>query len=153
MRNTRVVSYTTFVCFVLSGATLFLRHAAAASPNSSNLATANQVTHDGFAKTAVLSDGSSLYVSEEKQGHQVIAKIVPSTGEQTTVSAPFPDVRVLDVSPDHTRLLASPAHAGVRNHELWTIPLGQLASTRLSDLLADDAVWSPNGEQIVFVES
>src|SRR5215472_2685362 len=137
--------------FVLSCALFLLRHAAG-SPVSPELASAGQVTHDGLAKTAVVSDGSSLYVAEEKHGHQVISKIVPATGEQSTVSAPFPDVRVFDVSPDHTRLLASPTRAGLRSHELWTIPLGRVPSARLADLLADDAAWSPNGEQISFIE-
>jgi Tol biopolymer transport system component len=137
--------------FVLSVAFFLLRHAAA-SPVSPELATADQVTHDGLVKTAVVSDGSSLYVAEEKHGHMVISKIVPATGEESTLSAPFPDVRIFDVSPDHTRLLASPTRAGVRGHELWTIPLTRVASARLADLLADDAAWSPNGEQISFVE-
>src|SRR5215472_13540 len=137
--------------FVLSCALFLLRHAAG-SPVSPELASAGQVTHDGLAKTAVVSDGSSLYVAEEKHGHQVISKIVPATGEESTVSAPFPDVRVFDVSPDHTRLLASPTRAGLRSHELWTIPLGRVPSARLADLLADDAAWSPNGEQISFSE-
>jgi Tol biopolymer transport system component len=138
--------------FVLACASFLLRRAAA-SPVSPELASANQVTHDGLVKTAVLSDGSSLYVAEERHGHQVISKIVPATGEESTVSAPFPDVRVFDVSPDHTRLLASPARAGLRSHELWTIPLARVPSARLADLLVDDAAWSPNGEQISFIES
>lgn len=153
MGNRRVVSSTLLFTLILSGASFFLRRASAASPKSPDFATADQVTHDGFAKTAVLSDGSSLFVSEEKQGHQVISKIVPATGEQSTVAAPFPDVRVLDVSHDHTTLLASPARAGVRSHELWTIPLQHTSCTRVSDLLADAAAWSPKGEQIVFSES
>jgi len=142
---------TPLACFVLGCAFFLLRHAAA-SPGSPELATANQVTHDGTVKTTVVSDGSSLYVAEVRHGHQVISKIVPATGEESTVSAPFPDVRVFDVSPDHTRLLASPTRAGLRSHELWTIPLGRVPSARLADLLADDAAWSPNGEQISFSE-
>ena len=151
MGNRRVVGGTLLFTLILSGASFVLRHAAA-SPKSPEMATPDQITHDGLTKTAVLSDGSSLFVSEEKRGHQIISRITPATGEQSTISAPFPDVRVLDVSPDHTSLLASPAHAGVRNHELWTIPLRQVPSARISDLLADDAVWSPKGDEIVFVE-
>ena len=142
---------TLLACFVLCCAFFLLRRAGA-SPGSPEFASADQVTHDGMVKTAVVSDGSSLYVAEEKHGHQVISKIVPATGEESTVSAPFPDVRVFDVSPDHTRLLASPTRAGLRSHELWTIPLGRVPSARLADLLADDAAFSPNGEQISFIE-
>lgn len=152
MGNSRVVGGTLLFALLLSGASFFLRHAAASSPKSPEMATPDQITHDGLIKTAVLSDGYSLFVSEQKRGHQVISRIVPTTGEQSTISVPFPDVRVLDVAPDHTSLLASPAHAGVRNHELWTIQLRHPSSTRVSDLLAEDATWAPNGEQIVFSE-
>jgi len=142
-------------CTLLGG--LFLArasysHDAGGSSTSMPAATVNQVTHDGLAKSAVFSDGSSLYVSEEKDGHQVISKIVPSTGEQSTISTPFSDVRALDVSPDHASLLASPAHAGLRNRELWSIPLSQVSSARVADLTVDDAAWSPNGDQLVFVQ-
>ena len=139
---------TLLACFVLCCAFFLLRRAAA-SPGSRELASADQVTHDGMVKTAVVSDGSSLYVAEEKHGHQVISKIVPATGEQSTVSAPFPDVRVFDVSPDHTRLLASPTRAGLRSHELWTIPLGRVPSARLADLLADDVVRDAGAEVVL----
>ena len=120
--------------------------------NPPSFATANQITHDGLAKTAVLSDGSVLYVTEEKEGHQVISKIVPGTGEQSTIATPFADVRALDVSPDHASLLASPAHAGARNRELWAIPLNRVASARLGELAADDAAWSPGGEELVSIK-
>lgn len=150
MGNSRVVGSALLFSLLLSGV-LTLRHAAA-SPKSPDLPTPDQITHDGFTKTAVLSDGHSLFVSEEKHGHQVISRITPATGEQSTISAPFPDVRVFDVSPDHGSLLAAPARAGARSHELWTIPLKATPSARVSDLLAEDAAWSPNGEQIVFAE-
>ena len=152
MRVSRGLWCISLACLVLVCAGFWLRDGGApATPPS--FATANQITHDGLAKTAVLSDGSALYVAEEKEGHQIISKIVPGTGEQSTVAMPFVDVRALDVSPDHTSLLASPAHAGARNRELWTIPLNKVASTRLGELAADDAAWSPDGEELVSVKS
>jgi len=138
-------------CLVLGCAGFWLGDGGAPA-NPPSFATANQITHDGLAKTAVLSDGSVLYVAEEKEGHQIISKIVPGTGEQSTITTPFADVRALDVSPDHSSLLASPSRAGARNRELWTIPLNRVASARLGELAADDAAWSPNGEELVSVK-
>ena len=151
MRVSRGVWCISLACLVLVCAGFWL-HDGGAAANPPSFATANQITHDGLAKTAVLSDGSALYVAEEKDGHQVISKIVPGTGEQSTIETPFADVRAMDVSPDHTSLLASPAHAGARNRELWTIPLNKVASTRLGKLAADDAAWSPNAEELVSVK-
>jgi len=145
-----------FWCLLLVGLVLvcagFWLHDGGGPASPPSFAAANQITHDGLAKTAVLSDGSALYVAEEKEGHQIISKIVPGTGEQSTIATPFADVRALDVSPDHTSLLASPAHAGARNRELWTIPLNRVASTRLGEMAADDAAWSPSGDQLVSVK-
>jgi Tol biopolymer transport system component len=151
MKVSRGLGCILLACLVLVGAGFWLGDGGApASPPS--FATANQITHDGLAKTAVLSDGSALYVAEEKEGHQIISKILPGTGEQSTITTPFADVRALDVSPDHASLLASPAHAGARNRELWTIPLNRVASARLGKLAADDAAWSPWGEELVSVK-
>ncbi len=151
MRVSRGFWCIPLACLVLVCAGFWL-HDGGAPANPPSFATANQITHDGLAKTAVLSDGSALYVAEEKDGHQVISKIVPGTGEQSTIETPFADVRAMDVSPDHTSLLASPAHAGARNRELWTIPLNKVASARLGKLAADDAAWSPNAEELVSVK-
>ena len=151
MKVSRGVWCISLACLVLVCAGFWL-HDGGAPANPPSFATANQITHDGLAKTAVLSDGSALYVAEEKDGHQVISRIVPGTGEQSTIETPFADVRAMDVSPDHTSLLASPAHAGARNRELWTIPLNKVASTRLGKLAADDAAWSPNAEELVSVK-
>ena len=151
MKVSQILLSLLLACMVVVCAGFWL-HDGGASGTAPTFATANQITHDGFTKTAVLSDGSALYVAEQKEGHQVISKIVPGTGEQSTVATPFADAKPLDVSPDRKSLLASPTHAGARNGELWTIPLNQAASARLGELAADDAAWSPNGDELVSVK-
>lgn len=151
MTRSRVLCCILLACLVFTCAGFWL-HDGGTPASPPTFATASQITHDGLAKTAVLSDGSTLYVAEEKDGHQVISKIIPATGERSTIATPFADVRALDVSPDHTSLLASPVRAGARNRELWTIPLTHLASARLGELAADDAAWSPNGDELVSVK-
>lgn len=130
----------------------FWFHDAEDPATPSAFATANQITHDGLYKSAVLSDGAALYVTERKSGHQILSKIVPETGAQSTVDLPFADVRVLDISPDQKTLLASASPTGSRNRELWTIQLKRMARARLGELAADDASWSPNGEELVSVQ-
>lgn len=143
----------TFSFLLLCAGGSFFLHRAAASSDASNLAIADQITHDGLSKTGVFSDGSYLYVSESSAGHQVISKIVPGTGERSVVATPFAETRALDVSPDHASLLASPAKAGVRSQELWAIPFSSTAPQRLGEIAADDAAWSPDGEKLVFVRN
>ena len=148
----RIWSCTFSFLLLCAGGSLFLHHAAASS-DASTLAVADQITHDGLSKTGVFSDGSYLYVSESSAGHQVISKIVPGTGERSVVTTPFAETRALDVSPDHTSLLASPVKAGIRSPELWAIPLSSAAPQRLGEIAADDAAWSPEGERLVFVRN
>src|ERR1051326_3523959 len=116
MSVTRILWCSLLACVVLTCAGFWM-HDGGASAKPSIDSTASQITHDGLAKTAVLSDVSALYVAELKDGHQVISRIVPGTGEQSTLATPFTDVRAMDVSPDHKRLLASPLHAGARSRE------------------------------------
>ena len=148
MSVTRILWCGLLACLILTCAGFWM-HDGRVPASSSVYSTANQITHDGLAKTAVLSDGSALYVAELKDGHQVISRIVPGTGERSALSTPFTDVRAMDVSPDHKSLLASPLHAGARSRELWTVPLSRVASTRLGELAADDAAWSPTGDELV----
>lgn len=151
MRVSRLLWCFLLACVVFSCAG-FWWHDGGAPASAPSFATVNQVTHDGLIKTAVLSDGSALYIAEQKDGHQVISRIVPGTGKQSTIATPFGDVRALDIAPDRKTLLASPAHAGARNSELWTIPLNQKTSARLGELSADDAAWSPSGDELVSVK-
>lgn len=123
-----------------------------AAANPSAFATPNQITHDGLYKAAVLSDGTALYVAERKGQHQILSKIVPETGAQSTIHLPFSDVRALDISPDQKSLLASTRRAGSSSRELWTIQLSGMMPSRLGELGADDASWSPSGEELVSVK-
>src|SRR5579859_2836800 len=137
------------VLVLFAASSFFLHDSYAAAPK---LATANQITHDGLAKSAVFSDGSNLYVTEWTSGREIISKIIPATGERSIVPTPFAETKALDVSPDHTRLLAIPVHAGARNQELWDIPLGSAAPARVGEIAGDDAAWSPDGETLVFAK-
>src|SRR5437016_5695377 len=88
MSVTRILCCSLLACAVLICAGFWM-HDGGASANPSINSTANQITHDGLAKTAVFSDGSALYVAELKDGHQIISRIVPGTGDQSTLATPF----------------------------------------------------------------
>jgi len=150
MRVPRVLFCVLIACLVFTCAG-FRSDDASAPIDPSNFATINQITHDGLIKTAVLSDGTALYVAEQKGGHQVISKIVPGTGEATTVATPFADAKAVDVSPDRKSLLAVPIRAPEKKGQLWVVPLGKVESRQLGDVRAEDAAWSRNGEELVTV--
>src|SRR3974390_2303293 len=87
-----------------------------------------QVTHDGFRKTNLLADDSQLFVTELPAAERVIAK----------VSLAVSNLRALDLSPDHTRLLVSSTQ-GSKDNEFWTLPVAAGSPQRLGDLTGRDA--------------
>lgn len=150
--SSRIWLLTSVALLLCAGTSLFLHHAVASS-DAPSLAIASQITSDGLTKTGVFSDGSYLYVTESTAGHQVISKVVPGTGERSVVATPFAETRALDISPDHSSLLASPVKAGVRSQELWAIPLTSAPPRRVGEIAVDDAAWSPDGQKLVFIKN
>ena len=108
-----------------------------------------QVTHDGFRKTNLLADDSQLFVTELPAAERVIAKVSLAGSNRTLVSAGLSNLRALDLSPDHTRLLVSSTQ-GSKDNEFWTLPVAAGSPQRLGDLTGRDASWSADGKQLVF---
>ncbi len=117
---------------------------------SSQVTSITQVTHDGFSKTNLLSDGSYLYMTELRAAHHVIAKINLQGLDRSIVSSPFSSVQGFDLSPDHTSLLASPFQGGFSDNQLWILPLNAGSPQRAGNLIGRDASWSGDGRQITF---
>ena len=64
-----------------------------------------QITHDGYRKTNLLSDDSSLFVTELPEANRVIAKVTLPGSERSVLPSPFASLQALDVSPDQSKLL------------------------------------------------
>ena len=109
-----------------------------------------QVTHDGFAKTNLLSDDSNLYVTEWTAGRHVIAKVSLKHADRSLVSSPFSNLQAFDLSPDHARLLVAPVQGGAGDNEFWTSPVETGSPERVGGLTGRDAAWSADGRQLAF---
>jgi Tol biopolymer transport system component len=119
-------------------------------PNPSpKVVSVTEATHDGISKNNLLSDDSHLYLTEGLAA-QVIAKVSLPSSARSVITTPFPGVRVLDLSPDGTRLLVLAIHGKSADNELWSLPVGAGSPERLGDLTGRDAAWSHDGKQIVF---
>src|SRR5204863_9554448 len=78
-----------------------------------------------------------------------IAEVSASGGEAVAVSSHFDDVQLADISPNGSELLIlqiTPAN----EVPIYVLPLPAGLPRRVGDILAHDASWSPNGEQIVY---
>lgn len=111
-----------------------------------------KVTHDGVSKTNLLSDDSSLYVTEWPAGPHVIARVSLPGFDRSLVSSVFPNLEAHDLSPDHTKLLVSPIQVGSGDREFWTIPVGNGSPERVGTLTGRDATWSADGQNLVFAK-
>ena len=110
-----------------------------------------QLTSDGREKFAhPVTDGLRLYLTERIGEHWTVVALPVSGGEATPVPLPFPESQVLDVSPDHAALLLKDAGPGVE-HALWRVPILVGAPRRLGNIEAHDAVWSPDGHHLAYV--
>jgi eukaryotic-like serine/threonine-protein kinase len=114
-----------------------------------------QLTHDGLPKFKVVTDGARLYLGEGGPANR-IAQVSVSGGDTSQIPTPFANAVLLDISPDHTKLLVL-SHVGTEElTPLWSLPLPSGTPRRLADVVSRDtlggAAWSPDGRHLVFVK-
>ncbi|HMK23152.1 MAG TPA: protein kinase [Terriglobales bacterium] len=111
-----------------------------------------QLTHDGQQKAfggqvtgIVLTDGPRLFVQENVNGHFAIAQVAASGGETSVISTTFPNVSLLNISPDKSQLLIGSFTGLQAQQPIWALPSVGGAPQAVSDVPAGDAAWMPNG--------
>jgi serine/threonine protein kinase/Tol biopolymer transport system component len=117
-----------------------------------------QVTNDRRSKVPpFLTDGLRLYFNAE--GGDLFSlqvnQVSTNGGESVPLPIPLKNPMLLDMSRDRSELLlgsyeeiqASGAGSSVT---LWTAPVLGGSPRRLGDLVAGEAAWSPDGEQLVY---
>jgi len=111
-----------------------------------------QVTHDGYRKTNLLSDDSSLFVTEMPGTNRMIAKLDLAGSGRVVLPTPFSSLQALDLSPDHSQLLISSTSKSSGESEFWTLPTSSGKPARVGDLGGRDASWSADGKHLVFAK-
>jgi Tol biopolymer transport system component/DNA-binding winged helix-turn-helix (wHTH) protein len=110
-----------------------------------------QLTHDGSAKSGILTtDGSRVYFGEQdSQGHGVIAQ-VSAAGGAVSVLATLPESSAtpVDYSPARSELLVD---LFIGESPVWALSLpGASAPRRVGNLVVYDAGWTPDGQSIFY---
>jgi Tol biopolymer transport system component len=108
-----------------------------------------QITHDGLAKTNVLSDGKTLYLSENSQSRRTISKVPIDGSKPSILALPFAAVGNA-MAPDRSSILLS--EQGDSSEVLWSFPLTGGAPRRLQ-ASGRNATWAPDGKSIAYVHN
>jgi Tol biopolymer transport system component/DNA-binding winged helix-turn-helix (wHTH) protein len=109
-----------------------------------------ELTHFGrvVAWNSLASDGRVLYFQQSTGGCFGIERVPAEGGEATPVATPFPNTRLLDISPDGLELLAGSSSGG--EMPLWALPTAGGSPRRLGRVIAHDAAWSPDGQRMIY---
>src|SRR5216684_1046456 len=110
-----------------------------------------QITSDGRAKGAPMTDGTRLYFSEAVGGHSALAQVSVTGGETVLIPTPFQNAFPLDISPTGSELLVgSFVNWGESEYPLWILPALGGSPRRFGDVVARAGAWSPDGRDIVY---
>jgi len=112
-----------------------------------------QLTHDGYLKGTLTTDGARLFFNEYLGDQWVLVQTSVGGGEPVPISTPFQNTSVLDISPDRTELLLGSSVSAEPEGPLWTLPTLGGSPRRLGEILCHDAAWGPNGKTILYAKS
>ena len=100
----------------------------------------------------VLSDGVRLFFAQRIGGRQVLAFVPIGGGDPVLIPTSFSDnISLLDISPDHTKLLLSADDRPGKETTFWIVPVAGGSPQRLGALAGNDAAWFPDGRKVLFV--
>lgn len=99
------------------------------------------------------SDGSRIFFLERDGDHWNNRQISVAGGESIPFGPSGRNIRIHAVSPDQSEILFSPFTARRPDLPLWSMPLIGGSPRRVGDILANGAVFSPDGTSIAFTTS
>jgi Tol biopolymer transport system component/DNA-binding winged helix-turn-helix (wHTH) protein len=112
-----------------------------------------QITHDGIPKhDVILTDGSRLYFIETNGAHTFLAQASVTGGDTSVIPTPLANIGLMDISADHSQLLARNLSGTELEAEFWILPLAGGTPRPLSEIVGHSGVWSRDGHQLAFAK-
>jgi Tol biopolymer transport system component len=98
----------------------------------------------------ITSDGARLLFLERAGDHWNLMQVPASGGDAEPFSVAYRNMRVVNVSPDRSQFLAFTFVVRIPDLPLWLVPVVGGPPRRVGNVMADDAVFTPDGRQITF---
>ncbi len=120
-----------------------------------------KLTHSGRIAPGIVSmeslpasvtDGLRIFTAVIAGGRTVLAQVDVHTGDVEHFAMPsdIPSPMLGDLSPDGASLLLR-SHASPESEQpLWVVPTGGGSALRLSNIMAHDATWMPDGKSVLY---
>ena len=108
-----------------------------------------QITDDGQQKTALVTDGSRLYIAEHVDNKSALVQVSVTGGETIPFPVPFPKPGLDDISPNGAELFVG-SYDGPYPFPYWIVPLPGGSPRRLGEIGSHDVHPSPDGQQIAY---
>jgi DNA-binding winged helix-turn-helix (wHTH) protein/Tol biopolymer transport system component len=111
-----------------------------------------QISRDGLLDPwgKLTTDGARVFYLDRTGGHWTLMQAPASGGEAQPFPEPSQNIRVVDIAPDRAQLLTFSFFGRSTDLPLWLTPVVGGQSTRVGNVIADDAVFSPDGRRIFF---
>jgi len=103
---------------------------------------------NGFAR--IVTDGVRVYFLERTGGRDTLVQTSTAGGPTKVIEGPFPKTRIFDISPDRSEFLVGNFETTRLGLPLWIWPVQGGSPIRVGSVIADDASWAPNAQQIVY---
>jgi eukaryotic-like serine/threonine-protein kinase len=106
-------------------------------------------TNRGRKFPPLVTDGARLYFITSQQTGWTVAEVSAAGGEPVPVPSHLGSTGLFDISPNGSELLIG-SLGTAEEGPLYSLPLPPGLPRRVGDIVAHDASWSPDGEQIVY---
>lgn len=103
---------------------------------------------DGSAR--LVTDGVRVYFLERIDGRDHLVQTSTAGGATNIVETPFTNTRVFGISPDRSEFLIGSFEEPRTGLPLWIWPVQGGSPIRVGGVVADDASWAPNAQQILY---
>ncbi len=97
-----------------------------------------------------ISDGVRYFFEAREGNHWQLYQMSLNAGVPEPLSIPLPNPRILRVSPDRSEFLLHSGTFAGEEGPLWVMPVQGGTPKRLGEAVAIDAIWTPDGKQILY---